>query len=99
MAPVIEEFRVSVHAEQHMLYAHGVSLDEAIEAAESTPRQSRTYGTPSGASRYVIPGKTSAGRRLWVVFADEGGRIGRIVTAYDPLGRRDATKHRKMRGD
>ncbi len=99
MAPIIEEFRVSSYAEGHMLDAHGVDLAEAIEAAESTPRQARTYGMRSGENRYVIPGKTSAGRRLWVVFADEGGGVGRIVTAYDPLGRRDATKHRKMRGD
>lgn len=99
VAPIIEEFRVSPYAERHMLEKHGVDLEDAVDAAESTSRQTRTYSAESGENRYVIPGKTEAGRRLWVIFADEGGGTGRIITAYDPLSRRDAARHKQMRGD
>lgn len=100
VAPIIEEFRVSPYAERHMLEKHGVDLEDAVSAAESTPRQTRTYSAESGENRYVIPGRTETGRRLWVIFADdEGGGTGRIITAYDPLSKRDAARHKQMRGD
>jgi len=99
MAPQFDEFHVSHYAEWHMFEKHGVDLDEAMEAAESTDRHTRTYGTQEGEKRYVVPGKTESGRRLWVVFADEGNGVGRVITAYDPLNKGDMARHRQMRGD
>jgi uncharacterized DUF497 family protein len=99
MPPIIEEFRVSPAAAQHMLEKHAVDVEEALEAAESTDRHYRTYGGENGEKRYILPGKTEAGRRLWVVFSDEGLGYGRIITAREPATRRSLGRHRDMRGD
>jgi uncharacterized DUF497 family protein len=99
MAPLIEEFRASVAAQQHMLGDHDVTLDEAVEAAGSSQRHYRTYSGRSGERRYIVAGKTADGRRLWVVFADEGARRGRIITAYEPATEHSLTQHRRRRGD
>ena len=99
MAPVIEEFRVSAAAERHMIEEHGVEVEEALEAAESTDRHYRTYAGRPADRRYVLAGKTSGGRRLWVAFDDEGNGRGRIVTAREALGRNDVARHKRLKGD
>lgn len=101
----IRGFRISTSAEAHILEKHGLCLDDVLEAADS----SRTYApaapepalslSPTGHKRYLIAGKTESGRRLWVVFADEGGGWGRIITAREALGNRERQRHRRMRGD
>jgi uncharacterized DUF497 family protein len=99
MAPVIDEFWASVRAQRHMLTDHDVAIEEALEAAASSRRHYRTYSARPNERRYVVPGKTLDGRRLWVVFADEGGRRGRVITAYEPASERSLTQHRRRRGD
>jgi uncharacterized DUF497 family protein len=99
MPPLIEEFRASGAAQRHMLADHDVSIEEAVEAAESSQRHYRTYSGEATERRYVVPGKTGDGRRLWVVFADEGGRRGRIITAYEPGTAHSIAQHRRRRGD
>ena len=99
MVPIIEEFRVSPNAERHMLEKHGVELEEALEAAESTHRHYRTHSRRPEDRRYVLAGKTSSGRRLWVAFDDEGNGCGRIVTAREAIGRRDIARHKQLKGD
>ena len=99
MPPIIDEFRASVSARQHMIVKHDVTPEEAAEAAQSTQQHYRTYSDGIGERRYVVAGKTSGGRRLWVVFTDEGDRRGRIITAFDPVNQKDRARHRRMRGD
>jgi uncharacterized DUF497 family protein len=82
-----------------MLAKHDVEFVEAVEAGESSDRHYRTYSDGTGERRYVVPGRTADGRRLWVVFADEGDRCGRIITAFEPTDRNDLARHRRMRGD
>ncbi|MCX7598712.1 MAG: BrnT family toxin [Armatimonadetes bacterium] len=78
---------------------HGVSFDEAVEAAGSSPRYYRTHATAAGERRYMVPGKTADGRHLWVIFVDEGNGIGRIITARPVQGRRESARHKRLRGD
>jgi uncharacterized DUF497 family protein len=99
MPPVIDEFWASMAAQWHLVADHHVAIEEAVEAAESSQRHYRTHSGGSTERRYVVPGKTADGRRLWVVFADEGHRRGRIITALDPAGQQDRVRHRRMRGD
>jgi uncharacterized DUF497 family protein len=95
MPPIIEEFRCSPQAARRMLEKHGVEQEEALEAAESTDRHQRSYEGAQGEKRYIIAGRTGAGRRLWVVFADSGGGHGDIITAREPLTRRSIARHRE----
>jgi uncharacterized DUF497 family protein len=105
MPQQIEEFWASPTAQDHILDKHGVTLEEALEAAESSPvyqpAHARLPGSlhPTGEQRYLIAGKTEAGRRLWIVFADEGEGRGRIITAREPQGRAERARHKRMRGD
>jgi uncharacterized DUF497 family protein len=99
VVPIIDEFRLSMRAKEHIQCDHGVEVDEALEAAESTRRHNRTHSGRFGGKRYVIAGRTSAGRRLWVVFEDEGNRCGRIITAFEPVDSKDTARHRRYRGD
>ena len=99
MPPIIEEFRVSAAAAQHMLQKHAVEVEEALEAAESTGKHYRTHAGSVRDRRYVLAGKTAGGRRLWVAFDDEGNGRGRIVTAREATGRGDLARHRRLRGD
>ena len=105
MPQQIEEFWASPSAEEHLLAKRGVTLEEALEAAESSPvyqpAQSDPPGSlhPTGEKRYLIAGKTAAGQRLWIVFADEGEGRGRIITAREPQGRAERARHKRMRGD
>jgi len=99
MPPLIDEFWASLPAQRHMIVKHGVELDEAIEAAESTSRHSRTTDSPQGRRRYIVAGKTSDGKRLWVVFEDEGHGRGRIITAREVLGEKERARHKRQRGD
>ena len=99
MAPIIEEFWASAQARAHMLAKHGIDCEEALEAAESTARHYRTWSGVQADRRYVIPGKTEAGRRVWVLYDDEGEGRGRIVTAREAVGRQDLARHRRLRGD
>jgi uncharacterized DUF497 family protein len=105
MPPQIQEFWASPSAQEHILGKHGVTLEEALEAAESSPVYQPASSHPTGAprptgeKRYLIAGKTESGRRLWVVFADEGKRRGRIITAREPQGRAERARHKRMRGD
>lgn len=82
-----------------MLDKHGVDWEDALDAAESTDRHYRSYGDGSDGRRYIIPGKTIFGQRIWVVFSDEGGGLGRVITAYEPVGRRHVARHKELRGD
>lgn len=95
----IEEFWASARAQDHMLTKHGVSLDDAVEAAESAPVFQRARDSSDGERRYLAVGKTASGRRLWVIFADEGNGRGRIITAREPRGRDERSRHRRLRGD
>ena len=82
-----------------MFEKHGVTVDEALEAAETAPQYRRTRSGPEGQPRYYVAGRTFDGRRLWVIFEDEGGGCGRIVTAREPAGAQERARHRRMRGD
>ena len=53
MSPIIEEFWATALAQRHMIAKHGVQLDEALEAAESTERHFRTESPIAGENRYV----------------------------------------------
>ncbi len=99
MPPVIDLFWASLPAQRHMIVKHGVELDEAIEAAEGTSRQYRTSDSPTGRRRYIVPGRTGDGRRLWVVFEDEGQGRGRIITAREAASERERARHKRQRGD
>lgn len=97
----IEEFWASPSAEQHILEKHGITLDEALEAAESSAvyQPAKPAPNPTREKRYLIAGKTESGKRLWIVFADEGDGRGRIITAREALGRAERSRHKAMRGD
>lgn len=105
MPRVIDEFWASASAQAHMLVKHAVTLDEALEAAESSRAYHAAGGEPDGSPnptgqrRYLVAGRTQAGRRLWVVFADEGGGRGRVITAREARGQAERARHRRMRGD
>lgn len=98
MSALLTEFWTSPLAQQHMLEKHNISFEEAEHAAAEAPvytRQSMGRGEP----RYLAAGKTAAGRRLWVIFADEGQGRGRIITAREPHGRKELTWHRQHRNE
>jgi len=95
----ITEFRISRMAAEHVRGKHGVSEEEALEAAESSQAWRRATDGPGGEKRYLVAGRPASGRRLWVVFADEGLGRGRIVTAREAAGRAEIADHRRMRGD
>ncbi len=84
---------------------HRVMLDEALEALDEAPtyQPARAEGAaslnPTGEPRYLAAGKTESGRRLWVIFADEGGGVGRILTAREARGASERSRHRRMRGE
>ena len=105
MAPVIHEFRVSPSAEAHMFDKHEVTLDEVLEAADSSLVHQRAGSesefslNPTGDRRYLIAGKTETGKRLWVIFANEGQGVGRIISAREAMGKQERERHRRMRGD
>lgn len=99
MPPVIEEFWASYQAQCHMIVKHDVDFEEATEAAESTDRHHRTYSNTAGERRHIVPGKTASGRRLWVVFADEGEGSGRIITAREATGSKERSRHKRLRGE
>jgi len=98
VAPIIDEFYVPHAVEEHMLSKHSVTVEEALEAAESTARHYRTYAGRVGERRYLLPGKTAAGRRVWVVFVHEPDRRGRVITAFEPGGDKERSRHERMRG-
>lgn len=77
---------------------HGVCWWEALEAAEGAYTHKRSI-RGLGAGRFLIAGKTDAGRRLWVTFEDESGDVGRIITAREPSGEKEVRRHREVRGD
>jgi len=101
----IEAFWASASAQQHMLEKHGVTLEEALEAVDSSPVYQPAQAEPPSSlhptdeRRYLVAGKTQAGRRLWVVFADEGEGRGRLITAREPRGQAERARHKRMRGD
>jgi len=99
MAPRITRFYATLRAETHVLEKHGVLLEEAVEAAGSSTRHRRTRSGSDGKPRFYVAGKAADGRRLWVVFADEGGGLGRIITAREPDSAKDRARHKQMRGD
>ena len=105
MAPQFVEFSVSESAAWHMLEKHGVTPEEALEAADSTlvyrPGDPPFVIRPDGTRerRYVIPGKTEDGRRLWVVVTYEGEGETRIITARQPVAEHDRALRRRARGD
>ena len=91
-------FRVTRRAAHHILEKHDVTEEEPLEAVQSSVVHRRARDDPRGRWRYVVAGKTGEGRRLWVVFEDEGPGQARIITAREPSGE-DRTRHRRMRGD
>jgi len=101
----IEDFWASPSAQEHILDKHGISLEEVLEAAESSPvyqpAKTEPQGSlnPTGEKRYLVAGKTDDGKRLWVVFADEGNGRGRIITAREAQGQAERARHKRMRGD
>lgn len=103
MSPRLVEYWASPSAIEHMWFDHGVSLEEAIEAAQSTstyrPGHPRQLLDGTIERRYVIPGKTGGDRRLWVVVADETAERARILTAWEPVAKHDRALHRRTRGD
>ncbi len=99
MPPVIEEFWASTRAQRHMLSRHSATFEEACEAAASTKNYERTSGGPGRERRSIAAGKTSEGRRPVVIFADEGGGRGRIITAREPKGHKERARHKRTRGD
>lgn len=98
MPQQITEFWATATTQEQMLKEHNVSLEEVEEAAMSSPVYQRQKSIGSE-KRYVVPGKTSAGRRLWVIFADEGGGRGRIISARETKGRKERARHKRMRGE
>lgn len=94
MAPLIHEFRVSPSAEAHIFEKHGLVLDEVLEAAESSRVHQRVADedqsslNPTSHKRYLIAGKTETGKRLWVIFADEGRGEGASSAPVRRWGRR-----------
>ena len=99
MAPRITEFYATRKARAHILDKHGITLEDALEAVESTPRYRRTRSGPDGEPRYYVAGRTQDGRRLWVIFAHERGGRGRIITAREATGETERSRHKRMRGD
>jgi len=101
----IEDFWASPSAQEHILDKHGISLEEVLEAAESSPvyqpakAASQESLNPTDEKRYLVAGKTDSGKRLWVVFADEGDGRGRIITAREAQGRAERARHKSMKGD
>lgn len=101
----IREFWASASAEEHILDKHGITLEEVLEAAESSPVYQAAKGEPENSlnptseKRYLIAGKADSGKRLWIVFADEGDGRGRIITAREAQGRAECARHRRMKGD
>ena len=100
-----EQFHISASACEHILGKHQVTLDEVLEAAESSAVYQRAGDesseslNPTGEPRYLIAGRTSTGRRLWIIVADEGGGEARIITAREVGGHAERARHRRMRGD
>jgi hypothetical protein len=88
-----------------MLARHGVTAEEALEAAKGAPLYEAGGGdlpgqiTRAGQDRYEVHGKTGAGRRLRVIFVDMGGGIAKIITAIPLGGRAQEKRHRKQRGE
>lgn len=105
MAPRIDEFWISRSAAEHILLKHGLFADEVVEAAESSgihqPAHQETDESlnATGHKRYLIPGKTDSGSRIWIIFADEGEGRGRIITAREVVGKGERERHRRMRGE
>jgi uncharacterized DUF497 family protein len=99
MPPRIRKLRVGPFAGDHMEEKHGVAAEEAIEAAEDARTYRRTHGGKGGERRYLAPGKTLGGRRLWVVVVDEGFGRGRIVSAWEPRSKADVSRHRHLSGE
>jgi uncharacterized DUF497 family protein len=101
----IREFRISKSAEMHIFEKHGLELEEIIEAADSSRAYMPAGAEPSdslnatGHRRYMVAGKTECGRRVWVIFADEGDGIGRIITAREATGKQECQRHRRVRGN
>jgi uncharacterized DUF497 family protein len=101
----VEEFWASPSAEEHIADKHGLTLEEVLEAAHSSrayqPARTDSHDSshPTGEKRYTIAGKTESGKRVWVVFADEGDGWGRIITAREARGQGERSRHKRMRGD
>jgi len=76
-----------------MLDKHGVEYEEAVEALLSVPQSERVASDDPNERRYLARGRTDAGRRLHVVYVEEPGRRARIITAYEPLGRKARRRH------
>lgn len=61
---------------------HGVEPEEAEEVFLF-----RTYKRKTGSHRYLVLGRTGAGRRLMVVLERLPGAVARVVTARDMDGK------------
>ncbi len=105
MARARFHFEVPPKAEEHMLQAHDVTPEEAVEAARGAPfYEGEEDASPpralhSRGRRYTIAGKTISGRRLWIVFEDMGDGVARIITAIPPRDKAQQQRHRRQRGD
>ena len=82
------------YVEGEAAYYRG-DYDEAVEALLSAPHVERGRASCPSERRYMARGQTSSGRRLTVVFAREGDGWARIVTAYEPRGRKQTRRHRR----
>ena len=86
---------VAPSVREKMLLKHAVESDEAEEALLSAREVERVASKTAGERRYLARGQPADGRRLNVVFADAGGGEVRIVTAYEPTGRKQRHRHRR----
>jgi len=78
-----------------MLEKHGVEYEEAVEALLSVSQPERVASDHPNERRYLARGRTHAGRRLNVIYIEEPGQRARIITAYEPLGRKARRRHRR----
>jgi len=76
-----------------MLQKHGVEFDEVVEVLAAVSGAHRVQGRSVDERRYMADGRTQSGRRLCVVFVREQGSRVRIITAYEPQGRKQRRRH------
>jgi uncharacterized DUF497 family protein len=82
-------------AKEHMAKKHQVTWEEVLEALEAKPAIYRTYPSESGERRYIAFGRTEAGRTLVIVLALEKPDTFRVITAYEPKGKKQLRRFRR----
>ena len=80
---------------EKLLDKHDVEFEEAVEALLSDSNPERVQSDSAHERRYLARGRTDSGRLLNVVFVRETGGGARVITAYEPTGRRQRRRHRR----